>query len=162
MFIQWKEEFALGNALIDTQHRMLMMLCRKLDIAIKTGQPHRTIQRVMLEVKKFTEFHFISEQNLMHEIGYPHVERHSRVHTELLIEIQVQLSRIHHNVEFPEDVLYALNEWFSAHVMNEDLPIAQYVKTSSQRPIGEDLYENFLLQTIQGQEAAKGTEGNPG
>ncbi|WP_342621173.1 bacteriohemerythrin [Rhodoferax sp. GW822-FHT02A01] len=146
MFIQWKEELALGNALIDTQHRMLMLLCRKLDIAIKTGQPQRTVRRVLLEVKKFTEFHFISEQNLMHEIGYPDVEKHARIHTELLIEIQVQLSRIQHGVEFPEDVLYELHEWFSKHVINEDLQIATYVKSSLQRPIGEDLYEKFLLQ----------------
>jgi hemerythrin-like metal-binding protein len=147
MFIQWKEELALGNALIDTQHRMLMLLCRKLDIAIKTGQPHQTVLRVMLEVKKFAEFHFASEQNLMHEIGYPEVERHSRIHNNLLIELQVQFSKMQHKVEFPEDVLYSLHAWLHDHVLNEDLPIAQYVKTSSLRPIGEDLYDNFLPQT---------------
>jgi hypothetical protein len=29
----------MSNALIDTQHRMQMLLCRKLEIAIKTAQP---------------------------------------------------------------------------------------------------------------------------
>ncbi len=144
MFIQWKEELALGNALIDTQHRMLMLLCRKLDIAIKTGQSVQTVQRVMLEVKKFTEFHFVSEQNLMHEIHYPHVEAHSKLHTELLIDLQVHLSKISHKAEFPEDVLYALNEWLSQHIVEEDLKLAQYVNTSADRPIGEHLYTQFL------------------
>jgi hemerythrin-like metal-binding protein len=98
-------------------------------------------------VKKFAEFHFASEQNLMHEIGYPEVERHSRIHNNLLIELQVQFSKMQHKVEFPEDVLYSLHAWLHDHVLNEDLPIAQYVKTSSLRPIGEDLYDNFLPQT---------------
>jgi hemerythrin-like metal-binding protein len=147
MYIQWKEELALGNALIDTQHRMLMLLCRKLDIAIKTGQPVQTIQRVMLEVKKFTEFHFVSEQNLMHEIAYPDVDAHSKLHTELLIELQIHLSKISHRAEFPEDVLYSLNEWLGQHIVEEDMKIAHYVETSANRPIGEHLYEQFLPQT---------------
>jgi hemerythrin-like metal-binding protein len=147
MFIQWKEELALGNALIDTQHRMLMLLCRKLDIAIKTGQSSQTVQRVMLEVKKFTEFHFVSEQNLMHEIGYPEVDAHSKLHTDLLIELQVHLSKISHKAEFPEDVLYALNEWLGQHIVEEDMKLAQYVRAATHRPIGEHLYEQFLPQT---------------
>ena len=28
MFVQWKPELVLGNSLIDTQHRMLMLLCQ--------------------------------------------------------------------------------------------------------------------------------------
>lgn len=145
MFIEWKKELELGNELIDTQHRMLMLLCRKLDIAIKTRQSEQMIQRVMLEVKKFTEFHFVSEQNLMHEIGYAEVEAHSKIHTELLIDLQVQLSKIRHKAEFPEDLLYGLNQWLSEHVLNEDLKIAEFVKTSTRRPIGENLYDQFLM-----------------
>lgn len=144
MFVQWKPELELGNSLIDTQHRMLMLLCRKLDIAIKTRQSEQTIQRVMLELKKFTEFHFISEQNLMHEIGYPDVVAHTQIHTTLLIDLQVELSRIRHRAEFPEDLLYTVYNWFSNHVVNEDLKIAEFFKNSSDRPIGENLYAQFL------------------
>lgn len=146
MFIQWKEEFVLGNALIDTQHRILMLLCRKLDIAIKERHTAQEIQRVVLELKKFTEFHFLSEQNLMHEIGYPSVDEHSKIHTELLIELQIHLSKIQHHTEFPDDVLYSLNEWLATHFLEEDMKIAHFVKTSVARPIGEHLYEQFLPQ----------------
>ena len=131
---------------LDTQHRMLMLLCRKLDIAIKTGQSVQTVQRVMLEVKKFTEFHFVSEQNLMHEINYPLVDEHSKIHTELLIALQVHLSKISHKAEFPEDVLYELNEWLGEHIVQDDLKIVEYLKSSASRPIGEHLYEQFLPQ----------------
>ncbi len=49
----------LDNDLIDTQHRMLIMLCRKLDIAVKAKKSKQTLRWVMLELKKFTEFHFL-------------------------------------------------------------------------------------------------------
>jgi hemerythrin-like metal-binding protein len=145
MFIHWSEELAIGNVLIDTQHRMLMMLCRKLDIAIKTQQPEQTIQRIMLEVKKFAEFHFVSEQNLMHEIGYPEVQSHSQLHLSLLVELQVELSKIRHRTEFPEDLLYSLNEWLLNHITGEDAKIAEFMSSCPVRPIGDGLYGEYRL-----------------
>lgn len=150
MVVQWKPELELGNTLIDTQHRILMLLCRKLDIAINTAQSEQTLQRVILELKKFTEFHFISEQNLMHEIGYPQVAEHLQIHNTLLIELQVELSKIRHHSEFPKDLLTPLYDWFNNHVVEEDLKIAAFSKTSPKRPIGEDLYRQFLCTPTTG------------
>ena len=145
MFIQWSDELAIGNVLIDTQHRMLMMLCRKLDIAIKMQQSEQTIQRIMLEVKKFAEFHFVSEQNLMHEIGYPDVQDHSKLHLALLVELQVEFSKIRHHTEFPEDLLYYLHQWISDHIKGEDAKIAEYLRKCPARPIGDGLYGEYRL-----------------
>ena len=134
----------MSNALIDTQHRMQMLLCRKLEIAIKTAQPEQTIQRVILELKKFAEFHFISEQNLMHEIGYPQVAEHAQIHNTLLIELQVELSKIRLHNQYQEDLMSRVYAWFNDHVVEDDLKVAEFVKTSPQRPIGEELYQEFL------------------
>ena len=87
MYIHWEKELELGNDLIDTQHRILVLLCRKLDIAIKSNESEQTLRWVMLELRKFTEFHFISEENLMHEIGYPGVDEHSLIHSDLLAQL---------------------------------------------------------------------------
>ncbi len=134
----------MSNALIDTQHRMQMLLCRKLEIAIKTAQPEQTIQRVILELKKFAEFHFISEQNLMHEIGYPQVAEHAQIHNTLLIDLQVELSKIRYHSAFPDDLMAPVYAWFNNHVVEEDLKVAEFAKTSAQRPIGEELYPQYL------------------
>jgi len=145
MYIHWQKSLELNNDMIDTQHRMMVLLCRKLDIAIKTKQPDQRIRWVMLELKKFTEFHFISEENLMHEIGYPGVDEHALIHAELLSQLDMMLAKISHNKEFPEDLLYFLNKWIIQHVSREDLKIAEYSNHAEQRPIGEDLYKEYLL-----------------
>jgi len=145
MYIHWEKELELGNDLIDTQHRMLILLCRKLDIAIKTHETEQTVLRVMLELKKFTEFHFVSEENLMHEIGYPKVDEHALIHSDLLRQLDMALSKIGHHQEFPEDLLFFLNKWLAYHVIHEDLKIAEYVKNGKRRPIGENLYSEYLL-----------------
>ncbi len=145
MYIHWQKSLELNNDMIDTQHRMMVLLCRKLDISIKTKQPDQRIRWVMLELKKFTEFHFISEENLMHEIGYPDVDEHALSHAELLSQLDMMLAKISHSKEFPEDLLYFLNKWMIQHVGREDKKIAEYLNHAEQRPIGEDLYKEYLL-----------------
>ena len=135
----------MGNDLIDLQHRMLVLLCRKLDIAIKTRQPEQTIRWIIVELKKFTEFHFTSEENLMHEIGYPSVGEHALIHTELLVQLDMMLAKISHHREFPEDLLYFLNKWLVQHLAQEDMKIVDFLRLAVHRPIGEELYEQYLL-----------------
>lgn len=145
MYIHWEKELELNNDLIDTQHRMLVLLCRKLDIAIKTRQSDQTIRWVMLELKKFTEFHFVSEENLMHEIAYPEVDEHALIHADLLMQLDMMLAKIAHHKEFPEDLLYFLNKWLVQHVVQDDLKIARFAELAEKRPLGEDLYQQYLL-----------------
>ena len=145
MYIRWEPGLELDNDLIDIQHRILVMLCRKLDVAIKTKEAEPTILRVILELRKFTEFHFISEENLMSEIGYPGLQDHAAIHTELLAKLDVALAQINQREEFPDDLLYFLNQWVTEHVATEDLKIADFARNSRKRPIGEDLYREYLL-----------------
>lgn len=145
MYTFWKKELALGNDLIDTQHRMLILLCRKLDIAIKTRETEQTIKLIILELKKFAEFHFFSEENLMHEIGYPDVDNHAIAHTGLLRQLESMLIKINHRQETPDELLIFLKEWVAQHITHEDSKIAEFIKNSPKRPIGETLYEDYLL-----------------
>jgi len=145
MYIHWEKELELGYSLIDTQHRILVLLCRKLDIAIKSGASEQTLRWVIIELRKFTEFHFVSEENLMREIGYPAVDEHSLIHSELLSQLDMAVAKIAHHKEFPDDMLFFLNKWLGYHVVHDDLKIAEYARDSEKRPLGEDLYDEYLL-----------------
>lgn len=145
MYVHWEKELELGNDLIDTQHRLLVLLCRKLDIAIKTGASEQAVRWTTQELKKFTEFHFVSEENLMHEIGYPGVDEHAVIHSELLMQLDVALTKIAHHKELPEDLLYFLNKWLIQHVVLEDKKLADYIAHSERRPLAENLYAEYLF-----------------
>ena len=97
------------------------------------------------ELRKFAEFHFVSEENLMSEIGYPGLQQHAAIHTELLAKLDVTLTKINQHKEFPDDLLYFLNQWVIGHVTHEDVTIANFARKSGKRPIGEDLYKEYLL-----------------
>jgi hemerythrin-like metal-binding protein len=150
MFIHWESKLETGQPLIDAEHRLLLMLFRKLDIGIKTHQSEATLKQVILEVKKFVEFHFTSEENLMRETGYPAFEAHQKLHAELLEELNVLVARVVSRREFPDELLAFLNHWLIDHIAKHDQALARFVSASASRPVAEMSYAEFLLPLTPG------------
>lgn len=98
IFIHWENKLSIGNDLIDTEHRMMMLLCRKLDFAIKNDGSERTLMSIVRELKAFAQYHFISEENVMHEVGFPGTIQHSKIHSRLLGNLDEMTER-HHLLE---------------------------------------------------------------
>jgi hemerythrin len=144
MYIHWKKTYETGHPLIDAEHRILVMLFRKLDIAIKTREPEATISRIVLEVKRYVQFHFASEENLMYETNYPYIEEHIAVHTHLLVKLNNMMSKLTSRQEFPDDVLDFLSDWLTKHISQHDKELAVYVDIAADRPVAESIYPEYL------------------
>lgn len=146
MYIHWDKSLETGQPLLDAEHRILVMLFRKLDIAIKTKQSESTLNRIVSEVRKFTDFHFLSEENVMYEIGYPDFDAHCKLHADLIKELNEKISRVVSHKEFPEDLLYFLNQWLIVHIAEHDQQLVKYINTSDKRPVAEEIYFDYLTK----------------
>ena len=144
MYIHSEKKYETGQPLIDTQHRLLFFLFKKLDIAIKTKESEETLSRIVIEVRKFVDFHFVSEENLMFETRYPDIENHQKLHTDLMVELNIMISRVvsHHN--YPEDLLDFLNGWLINHIGQHDQNVAKHILTATKRPVADNIYEKYL------------------
>ena len=144
MFIQWKKTFETGHPLIDAEHRLLVMLFRKLDVAIKTREPDATVSRIVQEVKRCVQFHFASEENLMYETNYPGIDLHIEMHAHLLMELNNMMSKLTLRKEFPEDVLDFLSDWLTKHIAHHDQLLAKHIDSAADRPVAELIYPEYL------------------
>lgn len=142
--IVWQKELEIGNEMIDTQHRMLVLLLRKLEIAFDQQLPHTIIVGICLEIKKFTDFHFLSEENLMRELCYPGLRHHAEAHSHLLMELELLIHKVNHGTETTDNLLKIMYAWVADHVLNEDKKIADFVSNSASHPIGEAEYGLYL------------------
>ena len=145
MYIHWGKEFETGQPLIDAEHRLLVMLFRKLDVAIKTSEPRSTIARIVIEVRKFVEFHIVSEENLMRETNYPGFEAHRELHSNLLTDLSIMISKVGTHREFPDDLLSFVNDWLIDHIAHHDQALARHVRKAVKRPVAELIYSDYLL-----------------
>ena len=137
MLITFDKDMELDNELIDAQHRMLIMLLKKLDVALKRQLSHKVIMGILQEIKKFTEFHFLSEENLMYELKFPEVTKHERIHSGLLFQLDVIIAKVNRKQMFADETLDMLYKWVTAHAMHEDAKIVDYIKRQGFLPVGE-------------------------
>jgi hemerythrin len=144
VFISWQKSYETGHALIDAQHRLLVFLFKRLDAAIKTGQPAARLSRIILETRKFVEFHFISEENLMEETGYGDLENHRKLHADLLLDLNTMIAKVVAQREFPEDLLYFLNKWLIQHIGGDDQQVAAHARDGVERPVAELFYLEYF------------------
>lgn len=144
MYIHWDRSYETGQPLIDAEHRLLVLLFRKLDIAIKLKLPGLTTARIVAETRRFVEFHFVSEENLMTETEYPGLAAHRTAHRQLLLELKDLTARLAVHREYPEDLLDFLMSWLIEHIAGADQQLARHALTSPARPVAELAYAEFL------------------
>ena len=144
MFVHWEKQFSVGNEFLDAEHRMMFLLCRKLDFAIKNDVSERNLMCIIQELKAFSQFHFLSEENLMHEVGYPGIFQHTAIHSQLLKTLDEMTVGIvkHKTSEF--SMLDFFHNWLLNHIQHADAELGNYVRSASTRPIGEKFYKHFL------------------
>jgi hemerythrin-like metal-binding protein len=143
--IQWEASLETGQSLIDSEHRMLVFLFRKLNEAIRTGQPDPIKRRIVEELKRYVEFHFVSEENLMRETGYPQVLMHQAQHADLLQQLDQLSNRVMGRQHSASELVSFLGHWLLDHIAHHDQHVALHVRDAVGRPLAEADYGSYLL-----------------
>ena len=69
---------------IDQQHQNLMNILNKLNDAVKNNESREDIYRIIDDVISYTCLHFVTEERIMAQSGYPGIEAHKDKHKELI------------------------------------------------------------------------------
>jgi hemerythrin-like metal-binding protein len=144
MYINWNDSFKIGVDVIDLEHQILFMLIKKLDYAIKQNAPTHLLVRILIELKEYAQFHFISEENLMLEIGFPDYAAHEQVHSNLLSQLEVVGGRINLGLADSEDVLSFVWNWLQGHVLHQDIEIAKFLAKNQHSTLAHSSYASVF------------------
>lgn len=124
--IKWDSKFEIGHERIDFEHNIFLGLIIEINREVNGNRDLHRIKRLLNEVTEYAKFHFVSEENIMEEIGYPEFEAHRILHKRLLAtlsDIAYELSQEQIDYFKLVDFLF---EWFVGHTTNEDKKIAVY------------------------------------
>lgn len=128
MNLEWRDELAIGNPLIDAEHRFFLDLIRNIEYSVEAEVHSDYIARLLVEVEKYAEFHFYSEENIMISCGYPDLERHQQIHRHLLAKLTDKIEHYQAGEAEAGDVLDFLATWFMMHTSHEDKKIADHIQ----------------------------------
>jgi hemerythrin len=127
--IQWDKRFEVGHLRIDHEHQVFLDLIRSVSQASESNEPKIWCLRLLNEVKKYADFHFFSEENLMLRVGYPDYPEHQKKHAELLALLD---ERIHayttDRIELEAVVVYMF-DWFAMHTTKMDKKLGKYIES---------------------------------
>ncbi len=87
-FIEWRDQYSVGVAVFDEDHKKLVELFNTLHEAIRTSAGPSTIKPILSELLDYTSYHFGREEKLMAEISYPGLGTQKEAHRKFVAKVQ--------------------------------------------------------------------------
>jgi hemerythrin len=131
MSIQWDDRLATGIERIDAEHRVFVALIGELEQADADGAPHERMERILREIHAYAVFHFVREENLMTDCGYPERDRHRSEHKRLLVQYANVLHEYREGRVLVQHIVELVYGWFAEHAAEADQRLADYLRRNA-------------------------------
>ncbi|MCK9606135.1 MAG: hemerythrin [Methylomonas sp.] len=125
--IRWDKRFEVGHLRIDHEHQVFLDLIRSVSLASEAEEPKAWCMRLLNEVRKYADFHFFSEENIMLRNGYPDYPEHQQKHTELLTLLDDRIHAYAIDRINLEAVVVFMFDWFAMHTTKLDKKFGKYL-----------------------------------
>ncbi len=144
----WDSSLSVGIDFIDAQHRRILDYINELDVAKRHNDVEK-VSKVLNDMVDYTNTHFVCEEDIMRQIGYPLVDSHKEVHDAFAKNI-LNYARLHKDgQDITRKLMSDLKLWLTTHIKNDDKDFApyaaKYVRKASR---GRILSRFFLAKNI--------------
>ncbi len=121
---KWRENYSCNIEEIDKQHKKLLEIGSELSSLIRTRDVDHYDEIIQLldELKKYTIYHFQTEEELMEKYGYVGLADHKKVHQNFIDKIkEVDIKDIDENQKgVTMDILVFIADWIEKHILKVD------------------------------------------
>ena len=125
--LKWDQKYSVGHSRIDHEHQVFLNLIKNVSLADDTHKSREDILRLLIEVKKYADFHFYSEENIMLDHQYPDYDEHKKEHERLLAKLDDQFHSYKVGAIELHSVVEFLFNWFALHTTGTDKRLVNYI-----------------------------------
>ena len=126
--IDWKEEFSLGIASVDLEHRELINLINDVHAMMGEGGGHDRVVASLGEILAQISAHFALEERFMRNTRYAGYPAHKADHEALLDELRDIMDRVEDDGRYDEERLSReLGTWFTEHFRTHDAKLHRHI-----------------------------------
>ena len=111
--IEWNSDYLTGIDEIDLQHQYFTMLINRIETKISS---------IALD-----EGHSPLLNELIYEAGYPDLDMHKRLHSDLIEQLNNEIQMLESDLVEPTHIIDMLVSWFRVHTLEEDGKYASFI-----------------------------------
>ena len=120
-FFKWKDEYRVGIAQIDEQHKNLFDLVNRLYSAFSAKKTENDLDDVFSDLFAYTIKHFTEEEALLEQSNYENLKDHKQKHNEFIDKLKV----FHRDagtkkLAITYQLMSLTRSWLLDHIMYED------------------------------------------
>lgn len=120
-FFEWKNDYSVGIAKIDEQHKILVGFLNELYESMKAGKGKETLDSVLINLVEYTKTHFATEESLFKLYKYPDYETHKQKHDKLTVYVlELKQKFDSGQISNPIQITNFLKDWLLKHIMGTD------------------------------------------
>lgn len=124
--MKWLPEYSVGIAEIDDQHQELLSLFNRVTATILEAENWSDVHYRLMELRRFSEFHFEFEEALMRMFAFPELESHAAEHSAFFQRIdRIERSAVTDKVK--AEVVKFLFNWLTRHILGSDAAYARHI-----------------------------------
>jgi len=131
MGVTWEDDLSVGNAVIDSDHKNLLVIVNRVEHDIRT-KDRTAFSKSFALLDTYMQIHFRNEEKIAEAVNFP-FNQNKIEHMQILSE----MNRIKDILEstngaWPEHMVekysHYLSDWMSNHIINEDMLLKPVLK----------------------------------
>lgn len=127
--IEWRNEYSVGIASIDIQHRQLVELIGEIQDAVAAGNTSDIVMKYFDALVEYAAIHFATEEDLFTEHAYPDRIAHAAEHDLFVLKLNSFMVKLVAGRESVcEEMLAYLLLWFTSHILTTDQAYAPFLR----------------------------------
>ncbi|OGS99380.1 MAG: hypothetical protein A3F73_00740 [Gallionellales bacterium RIFCSPLOWO2_12_FULL_59_22] len=119
LYIVWKDSYCIGIPIIDEQHRCIVSIINSIHYFIEEHRELDVLNSIIDMMVQYTVIHFMTEEAMLKEAGYSHIEEHVLLHQHLIKQLKVVSHKAVQDCDV-EPLMKLLKAWWLSHINHED------------------------------------------
>ncbi len=120
--------YTTGIRSIDDQHVQFVRLIQRVQSSPSADGNDDTTADLLRELMAYAAYHFLSEENLMRQSGYPDLHAHAAEHGQLVSDLTQRVSDVMSGSSTKGKLLMFLWKWLVNHINLADREMALHLR----------------------------------
>ncbi len=124
----WNESYSVRVRQMDGQHQKLFEIINDLAEAMRDGKADGVIRDTVEQLAVYTRTHFLQEEVLMRQTGYPGLAGHQEQHRKLMADVE-HYKRAYEEGRSasPVSLLNFVRQWLVHHIKESDKAYSEHL-----------------------------------